>query len=113
MHAVMLTSARWKLPAGGIVSQIEDRIPAFLDFDDMEPVVKPLCRDCRGCGTCTFRAGALTPEEKKSVTFMETTMKYNEQDQVIEVAYPLHDMADSQPDNLKQIRKIQENIERR
>merc|ERR1711867_50385 len=113
VHAVMLTQARWKLPPGGVVMSMEDKLPRFMELDDLEPMHQPLCRDCKGCGTCTFRAGTFTPEEKKSVQFMEDTMAYNEKDQVIEVSYPLYDEADSQPDNLKQVRVVQENIEKR
>ena len=75
VHAVMLTAARWTLPPGAIVSKLEDRLPALLELEDMQPIVKPLCRTCKGCSTCSFRSDTFTPEEKKSVAFMESTME--------------------------------------
>merc|ERR1711867_397986 len=89
VHAVMLTQARWTLPPGAVVTAMEDRLPKFLDLEDLEPVPQPLCKECKGCGTCSFRASVFTPEEKKSVQFMEVTMRYNEVEKVIEVAFPL------------------------
>ena len=112
-NAVMLTQARWDLPARAVVSRVSDRLPEFLELEDLRPVHIPLCRDCRGCGTCTFRKGAFSPAEAKSVELMEKCMRYDEEEQVIHVAYPLHKDADSQPNNYHQIVAIQQNIEKR
>ena len=67
VHAVMLTRARWTLPVGGLVAKIEDRLPAFLELEDLPPRTLPLCRTCKGCSSCSFRSEAFSPEEKKSV----------------------------------------------
>ena len=113
VHAVMLTGARWSLPPGAIVSKLEDRLPSLLELEDLQPMVQPLCRTCKGCSSCSFRGSTFTPEEAKSVAFMEDTMAYDKKEQVIRVAYPLLDCADFQPDNRRQVTRIQENIERR
>ena len=47
------------------------------------------------------------------MAYMEDAMEYDATEKVIRVAYPLHDDADVQPDNYRQIKKVQESIESR
>ena len=51
--------------------------------------------------------------ELDSVRVMEEGMRYDPGEQVIHVVYPFRECADAQPDNFRQIRKIQANIESR
>ena len=45
--------------------------------------------------------------------YMEKNMVYDKEEKVIKVSYPLRPEAEVQPNNYRQIRKIQENIEKR
>ena len=81
-------------------------MPEFFEVMDMEPKHIPLCRDCKGCSSCPYRAENFSPEEQRSVDYMEEHMHYDDEAKVIRVAYPLREAADQQPDNYKQVRKI-------
>merc|ERR1711867_197864 len=108
-----ISRASWDLPKGATVVRQQDRLAHFFELDDLESSPLALCRLCKGCASCSYRKSTMSPAELESVQIMEDGMAYNEEENVINVVYPFRDCADSQPNNYKQVRKIQESIEGR
>ena len=117
VNAVRLSQGCWELPPGAVVTHASAKVTSFDEFEDMQPEPLLSCRACKerckGCRSCNFRAANLTEQEIESVEEMETAMVYDEEKKVIRVSYPLRPEADQSGNNYHQVKKIQENIERR
>ena len=83
----------------------------------MEPEPLNSCRACakrtKDCPECAFRGGSLTLQELQSVEEMQGSMVLDEEQRVIRVSYPLKEEHLDQPNNYRQVRAVQGNIERR
>merc|ERR1711867_244128 len=89
--------------------------PIFEELQDMETSPLQSCRACtqksKDCPECSFQGGSLTLEELRSVEMMQKGMQLDSQRKVIRVSYPLRDKHQDQPNNYKQVRAVQSNIE--
>merc|ERR1711867_285771 len=116
-NATRLSQGSWELPQGAKVHHSAARIADFYELEDLEPEPRASCRSCKRltkeCPQCSYRGGKFTLEELESVEQMQGEMFHDEEAQVIKVSYPFKPEADHQPNNFRQIRTIQENIERR
>ena len=75
------------------------------------------CRECKArrkqCRACNYRTASLSQAEMDSVEEMEASMEYDEANHQIIVSYPFTPEAVVQPDNYKQVKAVQQSIERR
>ena len=113
-NAIKLAQGTWDPPIEATISHAAAQVPQFIELQDLEPVPLASCRSCtkisEDCPMCSFR---LTLEELESVQEMQRTMFHDEVNNQIRVSYPFKPEADDQESNYKQIKAIQENLERR
>ena len=113
----VVTLGSYDLPEGTEFINSRAKIPPFIEQPDHD--VDPLltCRDCKArrknCKACNFRTASLSQAEMDSVEGMQSSVKYDESNQQIIVAYPFTPKAYVQPDNFKQVQSIQQTIEKR
>merc|ERR1711867_76616 len=120
VNATAMRYARgsWEAPSHEVAHvRVASSPLLFEELEDLD--VEPLssCRACvrrsKDCPECSFRGGSLTLQELQSVEYMQQEMKLDEAEKVIRVAYPLRDEHRDQPNNFRQVRAVQGNIERR
>ena len=108
----------WEVPQESVafVHAVIER-PAFEELQELEPEPLGSCRACqtraKDCPECSFRGGTLTLQELESVEEMQRGMELDQERGVIRVSYPLREEHLDQPNNFKQVRAVQSNIERR
>merc|ERR1711867_57671 len=77
VEVMHVSRGSWELPVGATLVRQQDKLAHFFELDDMEADPLALCRTCKGCASCTFRASTMSPLELESVQVMEAGMKYD------------------------------------
>merc|ERR1711867_414074 len=89
----------------------------FEELRDLEAEPLSSCRAClkrtKDCPECSYRGGSLTLQELQSVELMQQGMVLDKDEGVIKVSYPLKEDHLDQPNNFRQVRAVQSNIEKR
>ena len=120
VNATAMRYARgsWDMPAQSVAHV--SLAPPTVEFEEMMDLETAPLRSCRACvrhskdcAECSFRGGSLTLQELQSVEAMQRDMVLDHANKVIRVSYPLREESRDQPNNYKQVRAVQGNIERR
>ena len=95
------------------INHIGQRMESFWEAEDLGCAPIRSCKSCLSCPECRYRSENLTSKEREAVDEMAASLQLTNGKPPIKIAYPLKDLANSQPSNHKQALAVQKAHERR
>ena len=104
-----------KLPAAAVVvNYIQDRLPSFMEAEELACAPMPACQEHReslnNCRECRYRGEKVSKAERSALQRMEDSL-IRRPDGKLQIQYPFNEKALRQRDNKFQARQVQERVE--